>query len=111
MVNSIRFLKAETVRVEKLGVEAGNKFTFDQVLLVSGDDVKVGNPTRLTVHQLKLQLLAMARPKKVNRLPSTREKPDIIKRMVIDSSIQSLRLTRSMHSEGIRYDKHYYLLQ
>ena len=37
--------EGETVRVEKLGVEAGNKFTFDQVLLVSGDDVKVGNPT------------------------------------------------------------------
>ena len=29
--------EGETVRVEKLG--------FDQVLLVSGDDVKVGNPT------------------------------------------------------------------
>ena len=37
--------EGETVRVEKLGVEAGNKFTFDQVLLNSGDDVKVGNPT------------------------------------------------------------------
>ena len=37
--------EGETVRVEKLGVEAGSKFTFDQVLLVSGDDVKVGNPT------------------------------------------------------------------
>ena len=91
--------EGETDRVEKLGVEAGNKFTFDQVLLVSGDDVKVGNPT-----------VAMARLRKLS-FTSTREKPDIIKRMVIDSSIQSLRLTRSMHSEGIRYDKHYYLLQ
>ncbi|EKC77963.1 Ribosomal protein L21, partial [human gut metagenome] len=34
-----------TIRVEKLGVEAGSKFTFDQVLLVGGDDVKVGEPT------------------------------------------------------------------
>ena len=37
--------EGETVRVEKLGVEAGSKFTFEQVLLGSGDDVKVGNPT------------------------------------------------------------------
>ena len=37
--------EGETIKVEKLGAEAGSKFTFDQVLLVSGDDVKVGNPT------------------------------------------------------------------
>ena len=37
--------EGDTVRVEKLGVEANEKVTFDQVLLVSGDDVKVGNPT------------------------------------------------------------------
>ena len=34
--------EGDTVRVEKLGVEAGAKFTFDQVLYVDG---KVGNPT------------------------------------------------------------------
>ena len=32
--------EGQTIRVEKLGVEAGSKFTFDQVLLVGGDDVK-----------------------------------------------------------------------
>ena len=37
--------EGQTIRVEKLGVEAGSKFTFDQVLLVGGDDVKVGEPT------------------------------------------------------------------
>ena len=37
--------EGETIKVEKLGTEAGSKFTFDQVLFVSGDDVKVGNPT------------------------------------------------------------------
>jgi large subunit ribosomal protein L21 len=26
-------------------VEAGSAYTFDQVLVVSGDEVKVGNPT------------------------------------------------------------------
>ena len=37
--------EGDTLKVEKLGVEAGEKVTFDQVLLVSGDDVKVGDPT------------------------------------------------------------------
>lgn len=37
--------EGDKIRVEKLGVEAGETVTFDQVLLVSGDDVKVGEPT------------------------------------------------------------------
>ena len=37
--------EGDIIRVVKLGVEAGEKVTFDQVLLVSGDDVKVGAPT------------------------------------------------------------------
>lgn len=35
----------ETVRVECLDGEPGTKVTFDEVLLVGGDDVKVGAPT------------------------------------------------------------------
>ena len=37
--------EGDVIRVEKLGVEAGSAYTFDQVLVVSGDEVKVGNPT------------------------------------------------------------------
>ncbi len=37
--------EGDIIRVEKLGVEAGQTYTFDQVLLVSGDDLKVGTPT------------------------------------------------------------------
>ena len=37
--------EGDIIKVEKLGVEAGQTVTFDQVLVVSGDDVKVGNPT------------------------------------------------------------------
>jgi len=37
--------EGDTIKVEKLGVEAGETVKFDQVLLVSGDDVKVGDPT------------------------------------------------------------------
>ncbi len=37
--------EGDVIRVEKLGAEAAEKVTFDQVLLVSDSDVKVGNPT------------------------------------------------------------------
>lgn len=37
--------EGDVIRVEKLGVEAGEKYVFDQVLLVSDSDVKIGNPT------------------------------------------------------------------
>ena len=39
--------EGDIIKVEKLGVEAGQSYTFDQVLAVSGDElnVKVGEPT------------------------------------------------------------------
>ena len=37
--------EGDVINVEKLGVEAGQTVTFDQVLVVSDKDVKVGNPT------------------------------------------------------------------
>ncbi|MDD3403602.1 MAG: 50S ribosomal protein L21 [Hespellia sp.] len=37
--------EGDIIKVEKLGVEAGESFTFDQVLAVSGDQMVVGNPT------------------------------------------------------------------
>lgn len=36
--------EGDVINVEKLGAEEGDKVTFDQVLLVSGDDLKVGDP-------------------------------------------------------------------
>ena len=36
--------EGDIIRVGKLGVEAGETVTFDQVLFVGGEDVKVGNP-------------------------------------------------------------------
>ncbi len=36
--------QGDVVFVEKLGVEEGETVTFDKVLVVSGDDVKVGTP-------------------------------------------------------------------
>ena len=37
--------EGDVIRVEKLGVEAGQTVTFDQVLVVSDKETKVGTPT------------------------------------------------------------------
>ena len=40
----VRVEVGDTIYVEKLEVEVGNKFTFDKVVLVGGDKTKVGSP-------------------------------------------------------------------
>ena len=40
-----RVSEGDVLDVEKLGVEEGSKVTFDQVLAVGGDELKVGAPT------------------------------------------------------------------
>ncbi len=37
--------EGDVLRVEKLDAKADDKYTFDEVLLVGGRSVKVGNPT------------------------------------------------------------------
>ena len=37
--------EGDVIKVEKLDAEVGAKVTFDDVLLVGGDTVKVGTPT------------------------------------------------------------------
>ncbi len=37
--------EGDVITIEKLGAEAGEKVTFDQVLAVSGDGLKIGSPT------------------------------------------------------------------
>lgn len=37
--------EGDVIKVEKLGVEAGETVTFDQVLVVSDTETKVGTPT------------------------------------------------------------------
>lgn len=52
MVSSTKYLKAISLPL-KSSVEAGEKVTFDQVLVVGGDDLKVGDQ-QLKVQQLRL---------------------------------------------------------
>ncbi len=37
--------EGKVITIEKLDVEAGAEVAFDEVLLVSGDNVKIGQPT------------------------------------------------------------------
>ena len=37
--------EGDVIKVEKLGVAAGEKYKFDQVLAVGGDSLTVGTPT------------------------------------------------------------------
>ncbi|MDF2608152.1 MAG: ribosomal protein, partial [Bacillales bacterium] len=41
----IRVEQGQVIFVEKLDVNEGDTVTFDKVLLVGGEDVKVGSPT------------------------------------------------------------------
>lgn len=36
--------EGDVIKVEKIEAEAGDKIEFDQVLMLAGDDVKVGSP-------------------------------------------------------------------
>ena len=71
--------EGDTIRVEKLAVNAGDTVTFDQVLFVNNGEAKGGEPT-----------VAAA------TFTSTRERLDITRRMVIDRLTQKLRLKRLM---------------
>ena len=56
--------EGDIITIEKLGVDAGEKVTFDQVLAVSGDDMKVGNPT-VTGATVEASVIKEGRAKKV----------------------------------------------
>ena len=56
--------EGDVIRVEKLGKAEGDKVTFDQVLLVGGDDVKVGDPT-VSGASVDASVVKEARAKKV----------------------------------------------
>lgn len=41
----IKVEEGQAIYIEKIDAEAGETVTFDQVLMVGGDNVKVGSPT------------------------------------------------------------------
>ena len=56
--------EGDIINVEKLGVNAGDTVTFDQVLFVNDGDAKVGNPT-VAGASVTASVVKEARDKKV----------------------------------------------
>ena len=56
--------EGDVITVEKLGTEAGSNVTFDQVLAVGGDELKVGDPT-VAGATVEASVIAEGRAKKV----------------------------------------------
>lgn len=59
-----RVAEGDRLRVEKLAGDVGSKVTFDKVLLVGGESVKVGTPL-VSGAKVSAEIVAQARDKKV----------------------------------------------
>ncbi len=69
-----RVQEGQTLKLEKLGAEAGANVEFDRVLLVgNGDDIKVGLPT-VDGAKVTAEVVTHGRAKKVNILKFKRRK-------------------------------------
>ena len=70
--------EGDVIRVEKLGAEAGETVTFDQVLAVSNDGLKVGEDvanasvTASVVENGKAKKVIVYKYKRKNRLPQAK---------------------------------------
>ena len=69
-----RVQEGQTLKVEKLAIEAGSAVEFDEVLLVSnGDDVKVGAPV-VEGAKVTAEVVSQGRHKKVSIVKFKRRK-------------------------------------
>ena len=59
-----RVAEGDRLRVEKLAGDVGAKITFDKVLLVGGDSVKVGTPL-VSGAKVSAEIVAQDRAKKI----------------------------------------------
>ena len=83
--------EGDIIKVEKLGVDAGETVTFDQVLAVNNGELSIGCPT-VAGATVTGTVVKEAKAKKV----IVYKYLAIIKRMVTDSSLPRSRSTRSM---------------
>ena len=86
--------EGDVIKVEKLGVEAGSAYTFDQVLVVGGEETKVGDPV-VAGATVEASVVEDGKDKKLS-FTSTREKQATTKNRVTDSLILKLRLKKLM---------------
>ena len=87
--------EGDTIKVEKLGVEAGETVTFDQVLVVNNGELAVGCPT---VAGATVTGTVVKEGKA--KFTSIRENPAITRRMVTDRLIHRSRSIRSTLNKG-----------
>ena len=85
--------EGDIIKVEKLGAEAGTTYTFDQVLAVSNDGLKIGNPV-VEGASVEASVLGDGKAKKVV-VYKYKPKTGYHKKTATDSSIRLLRLKRS----------------
>ncbi len=85
--------EGDIIKVEKLGVEAGETYTFDQVLAVNNDKMVVGNPT-VEGATVTASVIGDGKAKKVI-VYRYKRKTGYHKRMVTDRRIHRLRSIRS----------------
>ena len=84
--------EGDVIKVEKLGVNAGDTVTFDQVLFVNDGDAKVGNPT-VAGASVTASVIGEGKDKKVI-VYKYKRKLATIRKMVTDSFSLRLRLKR-----------------
>ena len=77
--------EGDVIRVEKLGAEAGETVTFDQVLAVSNDGLKVGEDVANA--SVTASVVENGKTRKVI-VYKYKEKPVTTRKTVIDSSLQ-----------------------
>ena len=56
--------EGDVIKVEKIEAKSGDKIEFDQVLMVAGDDVKVGSPV-VEGAKVKAEVLDQKKDKKI----------------------------------------------
>ena len=84
--------EGDVIRVEKLGVEAGETVTFDNVLAVSNEGLKVG--ADVANASVTASVVENGKAKKVI-VYKYKRKLDITRKTVTDSSLQKLKSKRS----------------
>lgn len=86
--------EGDVIKVEKLGVEAGSAYTFDQVLVVGGEETKVGDPV-VAGATVEASVVEDGKDKKVI-VYKYKRKTGYHKNKVTDSLILKLRLKKLM---------------
>lgn len=85
--------EGKVISVEKLIAEQGDEVTFDDVLLVSGEDVKIGKPN---VEGAKVVGVVLEQGKEAKiRIFKYKAKSNYRRRQVIVSHLQKFRLRKS----------------